>query len=64
MQSSSITRNSKLRLSISIAAAVLFSLPAQAEILKVVVNDTIQPISEEYIARAIDEARRRGDKPY
>ena len=62
MQSSSITRNSNLRLIISIAAALLFSLPAQAEILKVVVNDTIQPISEEYIARALDEARRRGDQ--
>jgi membrane-bound serine protease (ClpP class) len=62
MQSSSITRNSKLRLILSLTAAVLFSLPAQAEILKVVVNDTIQPISEEYIARAIDEARRRGDQ--
>jgi membrane-bound serine protease (ClpP class) len=62
MQSSSTTRNSKLRLMISIAAAILFSLPAQAEILKVVVNDTIQPISEEYIARAIDEAHRRGDQ--
>jgi len=32
---------------------------ASAEILKVVVNDTIQPISREYIARAIDEAVRR-----
>jgi len=62
MQSSSTTKNSKLRLIISIAAAILFSLPAQAEILKVVVNDTIQPISEEYIARAIDEAHRRGDQ--
>jgi membrane-bound serine protease (ClpP class) len=30
--------------------------------LKVVVNDTIQPISAEYIARAIDEAHRRGDQ--
>ncbi|HEY6373232.1 MAG TPA: nodulation protein NfeD, partial [Candidatus Sulfotelmatobacter sp.] len=61
MHSSSITRNSKLHLSISLAAIVLFSFPGQAEILKVVVNDTIQPISEEYIARAIEEARRRGD---
>lgn len=32
---------------------------ASAEVLKVVVNDTIQPISQEYIARAIDEAARR-----
>jgi membrane-bound serine protease (ClpP class) len=39
--------------------AVVFAIPASAEILKVVVNDTIQPISAEYIARAIDEAHRR-----
>lgn len=32
---------------------------AFAEVLKVVVNDTIQPISQEYIGRAIDEAARR-----
>lgn len=38
-----------------------FSVPARAEILKVVVNDTIQPISAEYIARAIAEASRRND---
>jgi membrane-bound serine protease (ClpP class) len=30
-----------------------------AEVLKVVVNDTIQPVTEEYISRAIDEAQRR-----
>jgi membrane-bound serine protease (ClpP class) len=53
---------SKLRRIISIAAVVLFSFPASAEILKIVVNDTIQPVSEEYIARAIDEARRRNDQ--
>lgn len=47
---------------ISIAIVALFSFPASAEVLKVVVNDTIQPISEEYIARAIDEARRRNDQ--
>lgn len=41
---------------------VLASLPATAEILKVVVDDTIQPISEEYIARAIAEAGRRHDE--
>jgi len=35
---------------------------ASAEILKVTVNDTIQPISEEYIARAIEQARRGGDQ--
>src|SRR5215469_9304216 len=40
-------------------AFVLTSSSASAEILKIVINDTIQPISEEYIARAIDEAARR-----
>jgi len=43
-------------------AVVLLSLPASAEILKVVLNDTIHPISEEYIARAIAEAARRNDQ--
>ncbi|MFZ0863322.1 MAG: nodulation protein NfeD [Candidatus Sulfotelmatobacter sp.] len=51
-----------LRLIISIATVALLSFPASAEILKVVVNDTIQPISAEYIARALDEARRRNDQ--
>ena len=35
---------------------------ASAQILKVVVNDTIQPISAEYISRAIDEAHRSNDQ--
>src|SRR5215831_19942977 len=39
--------------------AVIGSVSASAEVLKVVVNDTIQPISQEYIGRAIDEAARR-----
>jgi membrane-bound serine protease (ClpP class) len=47
---------------LAIVALVLFSLPARADVLKVVVNDTIQPISAEYITRAIDEARRRNDQ--
>jgi len=38
------------------------SSSASAEVLKVVVNDTIQPISGEYIARAIAEAARRNDQ--
>jgi len=47
-----------------LAAIVWFAalVPASAEILKVVVDDTIQPISEEYIARAIAEAARRNDQ--
>jgi membrane-bound serine protease (ClpP class) len=35
---------------------------ASGEILKIVVDDTIQPITEEYISRAIDEAARRNDQ--
>jgi len=42
-----------------VAAVAAFCLPACAEIVKVVINDTIQPVSEEYIARALDEANRR-----
>jgi membrane-bound serine protease (ClpP class) len=40
----------------------VFASPLSAEILKVVVDDTIQPISEEYIERAIAEATRRNDQ--
>ena len=58
---SSLKANCKFLLIIGIAV-VLFSLPASAQILKVVINDTIQPISAEYIARAIDEAHRRNDQ--
>ena len=39
-------------------AAILASIPASAEIVRVVINDTIQPISAEYISRAIDQAQR------
>lgn len=49
-----------------LVAALLFlfigSLPSAAEVLKIVVNDTIQPITDEYIGRALAEAQRGGDK--
>jgi membrane-bound serine protease (ClpP class) len=35
---------------------------SSAEVLKIVVDDTIQPITAEYIARAMDEARRNKDQ--
>jgi membrane-bound serine protease (ClpP class) len=41
---------------------LLLCSPLSAEVLKIVVNDTIQPITEEYIARALDEAHRRNDQ--
>ena len=40
----------------------VLSSSASADILKIVINDTIQPISQEYIGRAIDEAARRKDQ--
>jgi len=48
-----------LGLILSLIVVANFSATASAEILKVVINDTIQPISQEYIARAIDEAHHR-----
>lgn len=47
---------------IGLLAPCLLRSAAAAEVLKIVVNDTIQPITEEYIARAIDEAHRRNDQ--
>jgi membrane-bound serine protease (ClpP class) len=52
-------KSGMLRLLVGILAVALCALPGVAEVLKVVVNDTIQPISAEYISRAIDEAQRR-----
>src|SRR5580704_9773272 len=50
------------RILLGLATTLALSSACSAEVLKVVVNDTIQPITEEYIARAIDEARRRNDQ--
>ena len=49
------------RMLLGLAAALLLTPFSRAEVLKIVVNDTIQPITEEYISRAIDEAQRRND---
>src|SRR5271170_6958353 len=50
------------RILLGVVAALVLSSVSSAEVLKIVVNDTIQPITEEYIARAIDEAQRRNDQ--
>src|SRR5229473_8096564 len=50
------------RILVGLMALLVLSSAASAEVLKVVINDTIQPITEEYIARAIDEAARRNDQ--
>jgi len=41
---------------------LLLAQLSSAEVLKIVVNDTIQPITEEYIGRAIAEAERNHDQ--
>jgi membrane-bound serine protease (ClpP class) len=57
-----MTKISILRGLSCVAVAALLCAPASAEILKVVLNDTIQPITAEYIARALDEAKLRNDQ--
>jgi membrane-bound serine protease (ClpP class) len=42
-------------------AVCVFSTLSSAEVLKIVVNDTIHPITDEYIGRAIAEAERNKD---
>src|SRR6202051_2925260 len=50
------------RMLLGLAAVFLLNPFSRAEVLKIVVNDTIQPITAEYIARAIGEAQRRNDQ--
>jgi membrane-bound serine protease (ClpP class) len=57
MKSSAISR-----IVLGLAAVLILSSVASAEVLKIVVNDTIQPVTQEYISRAIDEAQRRNDQ--
>src|SRR5207244_6716928 len=47
----------------ALVGLVLFvSATASAEVLKIVVDDTIHPITDEYIGRALAEADRNKDK--
>jgi membrane-bound serine protease (ClpP class) len=57
-----MTKISILRVLSCVTVAALLCASASAEILKVVLNDTIQPITAEYIARALDEAKLRNDQ--
>jgi membrane-bound serine protease (ClpP class) len=45
-----------------VAVLLGLSVPSLAEVLKVVVNDTIHPITDEYIGRALAEAERNKDQ--
>src|SRR5882757_8052525 len=51
--------NTVSRMLLGLLAIFVLSPVSRAQVLKIVVNDTIQPITEEYISRAIDEAQRR-----
>jgi membrane-bound serine protease (ClpP class) len=50
------------RFAYALLAAVLFSSAASAEVLKIMVNDMIHPITQEYIERALAEAQRNHDR--
>jgi len=50
------------RILVGLIGVLVLSSISRAEILKIVVDDTIQPITQEYISRAIDEAQRRNDQ--
>jgi membrane-bound serine protease (ClpP class) len=50
------------RIFLWLAAVAALGCSSSAEVLKIVVDDTIQPITEEYISRGVDEAARRGDQ--
>ena len=50
------------RILVGLIGVFILSATSRAEILKIVVDDTIQPITQEYISRAIDEAARRNDQ--
>jgi len=47
-----------------LSAGLLFlaAVPASSQVLKIVLNDTIQPISEEFIGRALNEAKAQNAK--
>jgi membrane-bound serine protease (ClpP class) len=47
---------------LGLLGALCLSSISSADVLKIVVDDTIQPITQEYISRAIDEAQRRNDQ--
>jgi membrane-bound serine protease (ClpP class) len=50
------------RIFLTLVTFLVFRCASSAEVLKIVVDDTIQPITEEYIGRAIQEAQRRNDQ--
>ena len=64
LRSRRATFRSQLSSSISFAAlaCLFFASVCSAEVLKIVVNDTIQPVTAEYIGRAIESAAKNRDQ--
>ena len=44
-------------IALTMLAVPTFAVPSSAEVLKIVINDTIQPITDEFIGRALTEAK-------
>lgn len=58
-----MTHNYAVRAAFWFLAAILSFVPAAAgDVLKIVVDDLIHPITEEFIGRALDEAKAKGDE--
>lgn len=55
-----MNRNFLSRIAGFILASFLLASWARADVLKIVVDDTIQPVEEEFIGKAIDEAKKTG----
>ena len=57
-----LERLSPRRVLLPIFVALVLALPSSADVLKIVVNDAIQPVTAEYIARALETAAARHDQ--
>jgi membrane-bound serine protease (ClpP class) len=51
-----------LRVLLAFSFLAAISLPASGEVLKIVLDDTINPITDEYVGRAVAEAERNHDQ--
>jgi len=47
----------RVLLILTVGLLLLATLPASSQVLKIVLNDTIQPISDEFIGRALNDAK-------
>jgi membrane-bound serine protease (ClpP class) len=61
MKPSSMFRHLRLLLSVATLLYAL-ALPTSAQVLKIVINDTIHPITDEYIGRALSAAEQNKDQ--